>query len=197
MRTLLPDKLVNPTRAILQSSNGSPPAKLAAQLKDAAVTGSGDIQRFKKDYHSDEMRELFRKINTEEIPQGDDVWTTDYIALAHRLKSEDGSEAQALNEKPGTDDLSDLDVIKQFCEKNPGVPMSMADEANGIPCDVTIDTMVFTVDKATSGYQIVLRDHDKQTNLAKNIADYIEKQHAGAKIRDVLVCSAFLDVFIC
>lgn len=85
LRTLLPDTLVNPTRKILQASHQSAPEKLAAQLKDAAVCGSRDIQKFKKEYHSDEMRDLFQKVNTAEIPQGSDGWATDYITLTLSL----------------------------------------------------------------------------------------------------------------
>lgn len=160
---------------------------MAAQLKAAAVTGSGDIQRFKKDYHSDEMRELFRKVNSADISQGDDVWSTDYGALVRRLKSETVPEAQSSAEKLGTDDLNDLDLIKRFHEQNPKIEVKMADETSGLPCDINVDAMVFRVEKTTSGYQAMLKEDNEQTSLAKRIASYVKKQHAGAGLWDLLV----------
>jgi hypothetical protein len=188
LRTLLPDRLVNPTRAILQSSNGSAPEKLAAQLKDAAVTGSADIQRFKKDYQSEDMRELFRKVNAAEITQGQDVWSTDYVALATRLKDASGSGAQASSEQQYNEDVSDLDVIKQFREQHSTIDVIMVNESIGIPCEVIIDGIVFLVENTKAGYHVLSQGNGKQADLAKRIATYITKQHVNTKLQDILVC---------
>jgi hypothetical protein len=179
---------VNPTRAILQSSNGSAPEKLAAQLKDAAVAGSADIQRFKKDYQSEDMRELFRKVNAAEITQGQDVWSTDYVALATRLMDDSGSGVQASSEQQSNEDVSDLDVIKQFREQHPTIDVITVNESTGTPCEVTIDDIVFLVEKTEAGYQVQSQGNGKQANLAKRIATYITKQHANTKLQGVLVC---------
>jgi hypothetical protein len=185
---LLPDKLINPTRAILQSTNGNAPEKIAAQLRDAAVTGSADIQRFKKDYQSEEMRELFRKVNTLEIAQGQDMWSTNYVALAARLKGESGSAASGSNEQQPKEDVSDLEVMKQFREQYPNINITTADESTGTPIEVTIDSMIFRVEKAEAGYQVLSQSEGKDANLAKRIASYITQEHASIKLHDILVC---------
>jgi hypothetical protein len=194
LRALLPDKLVNPTRTILQSSNRSPPEKLAAQLKGAAVAGSRDIQRFKLNYHSDAMRELFQTVNAAEIPQGQDAWFTDYIALLKDIKAKEtqGETCASNTQSIATDETpSDRDVIKHFREAHPDVEISVQDETLGLPLSLKASPLNFRVDRAEDrgkqAYSIELEEDGKQTQLAKEVIRYVQAKHVDESLPAMLV----------
>ena len=192
LRTLLPEKLVNPTRAILQASSRSGPEKLAAQVKDAAVTGSNDIQKFKKDYHSDRMRELFQKVNAADISQGQDVWTTDYIALVRKAGAEgDNPETSSEIVKDSDDSISDLTAMNRFRDANPDLKLKTLDEASGIPLELTTSPATFYVSKSTQGsksrYTVALEDSDRQSQLGKDVVKYIQAHHGDERLPILLV----------
>lgn len=187
LRALLPDKLVNPTREILQASRQPPPQKLAAQLKDAAITGSRDIQKFKKEYHSDEMRDLFHKVNTAEIPQGSDVWATDYVALAKRLEGGDRDKADS-NVEPSVELISDSDAIKHFRDEHSNVEITMLDEEAGLPLQITVSSMVFRVEKSPLGYDVTLGNAEKESPLSKEVLKHVHRNHAKETLPGLLVC---------
>ena len=192
LRTLLPEKLVNPTRAILQSSSRSAPEKLAAQLKDAAVTGSNDIQNFKRDYHSDAMRELFQKVNAVDILQGQDVWTTDYIALVQKAGA-GGNSPKVSNEvvKDPDDNISDIMATKQWRDANPNIKLEILDETSVIPLELTTSLATFHVTKLTdrgkSRYTVALKDSDRQSQLCKDVVKYVQTHHGDERLPILLV----------
>ena len=192
LRTLLPEKLVNPTRAILQPSSRSAPEKLAAQLKDAAVTGSNEIQRFKNDYHSDAMRELFQKVNEAEISQGQDFWSTDYVGLVQKANAR-GNNPETSSEvvEKTYDGISDITAVEQFRDANPGITLKILDEASGMPLELTASPTTFHVSKSTGGskslYDIALKDSDRQSQLGKDVVKYVQTHHGDERLPILLV----------
>jgi hypothetical protein len=193
LRSLLPDKLVKPARAILQSSPQVSPENLAAQLKDAAVTGSRDVQKFKKDYHGDGMRELFQKVNAAELPQGQDVWTTDYLALIRDL---DGGESKISPSETKERDvavdetINDRDAVKRFRERNPGVEVTVLDEEKGLPLQIMISSIGFhleSLDGDKFGYTVTLRGEQNQSQLAEEVLREVQKKSVGESLPSLLV----------
>ena len=192
LRTLLPEKVVNSTRAVLQPASRSAPEKLAAQLKEAAVTGSKDIQKFKKDYHSDAMRKLFQKVNAAEIPQGQDAWTTDYIALSQKMNSTDtNTTASAESAAVTDDDVKDSEAVQQFCEANPAIDVKVLDEASGLPLELNLPSIAFHVgvssDGAKKGYNVSLKDGGSSSKTNKEVVQYVQTRHAKQKLPALLV----------
>ncbi len=192
LRTLLPEELVNPTRAILQPSSRSAPEKLAAQLKKAAVMGSKDIQSFKKDYHSDAMRDLFQKVNAAEISQGHDVWTTDYVALVQKM-SAGGTNIEIPSKVISAldDSISDVETVTQFRDANPNTEVRISDEASGLPLEITTSTATFHVSssdkESKSRYLVALKNTDHQPQLGRDVTKYVETCHGDAKLHSLLV----------
>ena len=191
LRTLLPDRLVNPTRAILQPPSRSAPEKLAAQLKEAAVNGSRDIQQFKKDYHSDQMRELFQKVNAAEIPQEQDAWSTDYVALVQKLESNDGkASGQILDAKIAKPDetISDADAVQSFRTQHPDVAMNVSDESVGLPIEMQLPSMKFRINKGqldtNRKYDVTVED---KSMLGREVQQYLETHHIDSPLSDLLV----------
>jgi hypothetical protein len=193
LRLLLPDKLLRPARGILESSRQVPPEKLAAQLKDAAAGGSRDVQRFKKDYHGDGMRELFQKVNATELPQGQDTWATDYLSMMSDLDSgESKIHADTSKEQEVTvnETISDRDAVKRFRDENPGVEVTVLDEEKGLPLQITVSSIAFHLESADGdkgGYKVTLRDEQNQVQLAEKVLRQVQTSYSGESLPNILV----------
>ena len=192
LRTLLPEKLVNPTRAILQPSSRSAPEKLALQLKEAAVNGSKDIQKFKTGYHSDAMRELFQNVNAAEIPQGQDVWNTDYVTLVEKMGG-GASDAQTAIQDVDEHNISDTEAIKQFREASPDLDFKVPNEGPGLPLELTVSSTTFVIntsnDQSKSRYTVTLEGDSNQSQLGKDIVHYVQTHHGNDRLPALLVRS--------
>lgn len=180
LRTLLPEKLINPTRFALDNPGGYEPEKLAAYLHAAAQTGSRDVERFKKEWHSEDVRQLLSLANATEMPQGTDAWVMDYGSLLH---GDDPVEDQAAAVN-GTGQHSDpltrenvLESINNFKTKHPSLGVEVLDEVKGLPVNITIYNLKFQVDESAdgTGYKVIGRPNTESIALRENILENINE----------------------
>lgn len=174
--------MINPTRFALDNPGGYEPERLAAYLHAAAQTGSRDVERFKKEWHSEDIRQLLNIVNTTELPQGTDAWDSDYGGLLHGVNPI-GDKSAAVN---GIGQHSDthsrenaLESINNFRTKHPGLIVEVLDEAKGLPVNITITAnpinLKFRVDESADGtaYKVVARPNTESTAIRENILQNI------------------------
>jgi len=197
IRKLLPEKLIAP----LKQATGSPranhtisPAALAGQLKKVAVEGIGQIEAFKKDWYSDEMRSLWEEANQAHYPRGDDCWRTDYEALARQTTKsarpaqdktqELGEQRQSVNEDP-------REVIKSIKDKWPALRIEVLDETLGLPVDVKVAGMSFRVNREQSDvpgvYSVTGKPGSQASGLIQEILNFLETRKEKQSLKYLLV----------
>ncbi|KIX96620.1 uncharacterized protein Z520_07886 [Fonsecaea multimorphosa CBS 102226] len=153
LRTLLPEKLINPARTALDHPGNYEPAKLAAYLQTAAQAGSRDVERFKKDWHSDDVRELWQTVHANDLPQGGDAWAFDYASL---LRDAAANEQTSITAKDASNEFqppSDAEIAKtvdDFRARHPEVKIHVANEPSLLPIDITVSRFGFRVEKSQS-----------------------------------------------
>jgi hypothetical protein len=196
IRKLLPEKLIAPLKQVTGSQHANhaiSPAALAGQLKKVTVEGTGQIQAFKKDWYSDEMRSLWEEANQAHYPRGDDCWRTDYEALARQTKSarsaqdkiqELGEQRQSVNEDP-------KEVIKSVKDKWPGLRIEVLDEALGLPVDVKVAGMSFRVNREQSDvsgvYSVTGKPSGQASGLIQEILNFLETRQQKQSLTYLLV----------
>jgi hypothetical protein len=180
LRTLLPEKLINPTRFALDNPGGYEPEKLAAYLHAAAQTGSRDVERFKREWHSEDVRQLLSLVSTSELPQGTDAWVMDYSSLLH---GDDPVEDQIAatngigqHSDPQTRENA-LEVINNFKNKHSSLGVEVLDEVKGLPVNITIYNLKFQVIESAdgTGYKVIDRPNTESTPLRENILENINE----------------------
>ena len=172
MRTLLPDKLIEPTRFARQA----PPEKVAIQLRDAAISGSNQIKDFKKAYHSEDMRALFQTASGADFPQGHDVWTIDYTKSLPAIKAIPASTAPTLGIT--TEEQSVASITDKFRELHPNLKLEVT-ESDQLPLHVTVGSMVFSIHSAKTQGQFEVAAKQGTTPDVNQIAilTYLNKAH--------------------
>lgn len=180
LRALLPEKLINPTRFALDNPGGYEPEKLAAYLHAAAQAGSRDVERFKKEWHSDDVRQLLNVVNASDLAQGTDAWVMDYGNFLHGSEPIEDQLA-AIN---GLDQHSDartnnnpMDAINDFKDKHPDLKVEVLDEFKGLPVNITISQLKFQVDQSDdgTGYKVIGRPKTESLALRENILENINE----------------------
>ncbi|KAL2433782.1 hypothetical protein ABEF95_010689 [Exophiala dermatitidis] len=165
LRTLLPEKLINPTRFALENPHGYDPEKLAAFLQGAAQTGSQDVKKFKKDWHSDEVRGLLQTVNTNELPPGADAWAVDYEALLQNSVPKEASAKtprDALPQQHLPPTQADIGkIIGDFQAKHPGLQVKVYQEGDVLSIDINVAQLDFRVtrDSSSANHRYVLSGH--------------------------------------
>ncbi|EXJ81623.1 hypothetical protein A1O1_07688 [Capronia coronata CBS 617.96] len=182
LRTLLPEKLINPTRFALDNPEGYDPEKLAAFLQDAAQTGSRDVSKFKRDWHSDTVREIWHNVNINELPQGRDAWIVDYELLSRKAggKQDDTTSMNAAGDQvqpPAPADVAK--IVSDFRTKHPELAVNVADEVNVLPIDITVAHLNFRIDQdPTANGQYAVRGHpDTEPSVLRD--DIVKAIRAG------------------
>lgn len=172
--------MINPTRFALDNPGGYEPEKLAAYLHAAAQTGSRDVERFKKEWHSDDVRQLLDVVKATDLAQGTDAWVMDYGNFLH---GSDPTEDQ-LAATNGLDQHSDirtgdkpLESINNFKNKHPDISVEILDEVKGLPVNITISQLKFQVDEAVdgTGYKVIGRPNTESLALRENILENINE----------------------
>ena len=183
LRTLLPEKLINPTRVALDNPNGYEPEKLAAYLHAAAQTGSRDVERFKKEWHSEDVRQLWNTVSTAELHQGSDAWVMDYSSLLqtggpHEEHHEVANGIGSQPEQPSRGNT--LEVITNFKTGHPDLTVEVIDESTGLPVNITIAQLKFQVDQSNdgSGFKVIGRPNTEASALRNNILENISSNSA-------------------
>ena len=193
---------MNPTKAVIDNPNAAAPQKVAAKLKDAAVTGSKNIKSFKSDYQSEEMKNLWQKVNSSEFPQGEDVWTRDYTELAGGWKVEQTDVVKTETDERQGDEFmesNDTEAVKKFQEQNPTFPAKSSEESRTLPFELTIDGTTYVIERSGAGEAKELRVTLKSDAVAnqrdKGILKHIQHEHASETIGSMLsLVSSYKDV---
>lgn len=182
MRTLLPDKLVEPTRIARQA----PPEKVAFQLRAAATAGSNQIKDFKKAYHSEDMRSLFQTANTAEFPQGYDVWTVDYAKLLSAIKTAKTGSSPVAGHTTKDDPVST--VVEKFREQHADVKLDFSNTTDQLPIDLTVGSMTFLIQAGSSErrYEIVIKEDATTDTIRKSIVEYLNNNHSDDGLQALL-----------
>ena len=142
LRSLLPERLIDPVKAAVEASRSGyeSPAALAAHLRIIAVDGDKDVKEFKERWRSEDMREVWKASKESSFPQGSDVWTVDYRDL---VKSNDSSPAKNAEAEPGEDVEK---VFETFKTENPKIKLEMEDNVGGrLVADVKVAGQEFTL----------------------------------------------------
>lgn len=152
LRTLLPEKLINPTRFALDNPDGYDPEKLATFLQSAAQAGSRDVGRFKRDWHSENVRELWHTVNTNDLPQGGDAWTVDYERLLWNSagKVDSGKPLAVVSNQSASAQTDIAKIVGDFRSGHPELKVNGSNEGNILPMDVTVAQLDFRIDQDQS-----------------------------------------------
>lgn len=190
----MPEKLINPTRFALENPNGYEPEKLAAYLQDAAQAGIRDVERFKRDWHSDDVRELWQAVNTGDVPQGGDAWTLDYDALILQNQGKNASSPTSNTLTHGVSGQTDAEIaniIGDFKAKHPGLKVSVAHETHPLPLDIGIDKLEFRIEKnqdASAGtFKATYKPGAETFALRDDILESVKKSDVQSNLMVLLV----------
>jgi hypothetical protein len=194
LRSLLPDKLINPARVALENPGGYEPEKLATYLETAAKAGSQDVGRFKKDWHSDDVRQLWHIVNANDLPQGGDAWPLDYGGLLQDA---------AINEQTSTtaDDASRefqppkeseiVKVVDDFRARHPELRIHVSDGADPLPIDIQVGKLEFRLEQRPSAggteYIVLGKPGAEASSLRHNVLQSISESQHGAGLATLLV----------
>ncbi|ETN43509.1 uncharacterized protein HMPREF1541_02668 [Cyphellophora europaea CBS 101466] len=189
LRTLLPERLIEPTRFARQA----PPEKVAVQLRGAATSGSVQIKNFKRAYQSEEMRSLWQTVNNAEYPQGDDVWTMDYAQSLSKIKSLNGAD-KAGDSTNADQSLSDHHsvsaIIAKFRESHPTIPINTPAAPDDLPVELTVASMAFQiVDQGLEGnhvYSVAATEDTKPTATQLAVLRHIERSHEQENLQALM-----------
>ena len=190
LRTLLPEKLINPSRALIEVPGNFAPEKLAAHLRNAAIKGSKDIQTFKRGYHSEAMLELWQSTNSSEHPQGQDPWTIDYTSLLKSFDDDSADLTQANSTVFAAEGPQhESEVFRSFQSSNPSIEVRVYDEAEPLPADVSVSGIKFHVTKATDqaeSYTIELAPEQATSALPSEVLQQLQFKSKHLALPDVL-----------
>lgn len=178
----------------LANPRGVSPQKMAADLRVAATDGSRDIQQFKKDFHSPEMRELWLNTSTADYSQGRDSWVVNYQELVKGLNAG----PIAPNPKPNGDARSpnesaeDIERLVNQCKTaNPSIQISFANQPNTLPIDIKLDDLSFQLtayeEDNRRSFSVGPLSGAKASELENQIAAYINEHSASSGLETVLV----------
>ncbi|KIW93144.1 uncharacterized protein Z519_05749 [Cladophialophora bantiana CBS 173.52] len=175
LRSLLPEKLINPARVALDNPGDYEPEKLAAYLQTAALAGSRDLERFKKDWHSDDVRELWQTVNASDFPQGGDAWAFDYARLLRDAAANE--ETSISTGKEASHDFqpqSDAEIAKtvdDFRARHPELKIHVSEEVSLLPIEIGVSRFDFRIEKKSSSGGTTYDVIDKSGAAASAVYD--------------------------
>ncbi|KAJ9613993.1 hypothetical protein H2200_002129 [Cladophialophora chaetospira] len=205
LRSLLPEKLINPARVALDNPAQYEPEKLAIYLQTAARAGSRDVEQFKKQWHSDDVRELWQTVNANELPQGGDGWNIEYGGLLQHTDTREQATTTA-NEPsrdfPPPPSGSELvKLVDDFRARHPELKIHVSDQANPLPIDVQIGQLDFRVEQSSddTGYIVIGKPGTEASSLQHDIQQSISESEHRAKLTTLLVriLSSLRGTFVC
>lgn len=192
---MLPEKLINPTRFALDNPDGYEPEILATYLQTAAQAGSRDVDRFKKDWHSDDVRELWNDVSTNDLPQGGDAWVMDYDLLLQNSGKNDHAAALVNGTSHLPQHLTDEDtteVVNAFRAKHPEMQVHMFPQASPPSLDLTMDQLGFHLEQDVSsgsiGYKVSRKANSGAPDLVQAIVESIQTDETKVGLAILLVC---------
>ena len=190
----MPEKLINPTRFALENPFGYDPEKLADYLQDAAHAGSQDLVQFKKDWHSEDVRQLWHAVNTGDAPQGEDAWSVDYGDLVIRARNQHTQSTMVNGVSSAQQHQTDADlakVVSDFRANHPDIKVDVADEAHPLPLNITIAQLDLCVEQdQTAGatdFTVTGKPNTEPFALRDGIVDTIRKRGGRSNLGVFLV----------
>ncbi|EXJ54420.1 hypothetical protein A1O7_09759 [Cladophialophora yegresii CBS 114405] len=202
LRSLLPDKLINPARVALENPGGYQPEKLATYLQTAAKAGSQDVEQFKKEWHGEDVRQLWHVVNANDLPQGGDAWPLDYGALLQDAATNDRTSITASDpsrEFPPPNEPEIMQVVDDFCARHPELRIHVSDGATPLPIDIQVGKLDFRLEQRHSAgatkYIVVGKPGTETSSLRHNVLQSISESQKGAGLATLLeMISSYRDI---
>jgi hypothetical protein len=149
LRTLLPDKLVDPTKTATGQLHTISPRHVATSLRDAVVTGNKDIQAFKASYQSDDMKDLWQKVNSSSFPQGDDSWISKYSELANgSLQDQNVNAQQKVIDSISSSAANDAEIQDGFLKDHSSIRLKRSTEGQAVPFEITVNGLIYKIERS-------------------------------------------------
>ncbi len=190
----MPEKLINPTRFALENPDGYDPEKLATYLQDAAQAGIREVERFKRDWHSDDVRELWHAVNAGDVPQGGDAWTLDYENLL--VKNGDKHAVSTMVNGFSHDSHTQTDaeitkIVSDFRSRHPELKINVLDAAHPVPVDVGLGQLEFRIERDQSAsdatFKVLGKPGTETFALRDDILETIQKVGGRSNLAVLLV----------
>lgn len=146
LRSLLPERLIDPVKAAVEASRSGyePPAALAAHLRSVAVDGDRDVKAFKERWRSEEMTGVWHASKGREYPQGSDVWGLEYGEVV----GDDGEARDGGLEVELEVEEDIKGVFEKFSVENPKVKLERRDAEGRAVADLVVAGQSFTITQA-------------------------------------------------
>jgi hypothetical protein len=144
LRSLLPERLIDPVKAAVEASRSGhePPAALAAHLRSVTLEGDRDVKEFKERWRSEEMRGVWESAKEASFPQGRDAWGVNYVAMV----TEEGRNSKEDNVEENVEE-----VLGRFKGENPRDKIEWGTETAGkLAVDLTVAGDSLTITKGES-----------------------------------------------
>jgi len=203
LRRLLPERLVNPALAALENPSRVSPETLATYMHNTVIEGRRTVDAFNKEWHNQEMRELWQKANSADFPQGRDSWNVDYTVLskvmiqsagAAQPPGDSASKEHEGEGEGGSEDEDGKEVVRSFRERleHKNIQVEVLDEEQGYPLDVVVAQMAFRIGRDDSQqpsiYTVALKPNTTGSKLEQSILKIIEARDNTHSLVQLLVC---------
>ena len=195
LRSLLPEKLINPARLALDNPGQYEPEKLATYLQIAAKAGGRDVEQFKKDWHGDDVRELWHTVNANDLPQGGDAWSIDYGGLLQDAATNEQTPTiadTASSEFPPLSDTEIVKVVEDFRTRHPELKIHVSDGNIPLPIDIQVAQLELRVERrrqSTGGteYNVIDKPGTDASSLRHNVLLSISESKCRTDLATLLV----------
>lgn len=172
------------------------PEKLATYLQTAAKSGSQDVEKFKKDWHSDDVRELWHTVNANDLPQGGDAWPLEYGGLlqdtaAQEQPSTAANEPAREFQPPSGPEL--VKVVDDFRVRHPEMKIHVLDGADPLQIDLEVAQLELRVEERRSAlgteYIVIGKPGTESFSLRHDVVQSISESKARTWLATLLVRS--------
>ena len=147
LRSLLPERLLDPIKAAVEASRSGhePPAVLASHLRSVAVDGDRNVKEFKEQWRGEGMRDVWAKAKGASFPQGSDVWAVDYRDVVQTVEGDGANDAEVTEGE-------NVDEVLEKCKAEyPKIQIErQANKAGELAVEVTVATQTLVITKAHS-----------------------------------------------
>lgn len=154
------------------------------KVSKAAQTGRQDIQAFKKEWHDDKMKQLFKEASVADIPQGVDAWLVDYHKLSMSGTKYMGPQLQSENLAFDTVDQAKK-VLEDFEKSEHKVKLQRrTGDSDPFPIELQIARLQLRVQRNEDNYGV---DSTSKEPLAHQIAEYVTGSGPHKSLEKLLV----------